>query len=212
MPRKAAASKQVISDADHAATVRAKIPVIGYALLGRLAHQDQTGYELSLLMGPPRNYTWEANHSQIYPVLAVLTEAGYVTFSHVVQESKPNKKIYRITEAGRVALREWVKTAPTHTPTRNEFNLKVASLGLLSAAEAVDVLHRQIEMIEGEIRAISEHLEEAQGRYGVTFPVGADHELFGLYSTITFSREHRVFTLQWYQWMLAEFQRVSGGA
>ncbi|TCW78802.1 hypothetical protein C5O80_31430 [Burkholderia sp. SRS-46] len=208
MPRKAATRKQATSDIAGTATVRAKIPVIGYALLGKLAHQDQTGYELALLMGPPRNYTWEANHSQIYPVLAVLTDAGYVTFSQVVQESKPNKKVYRLTDEGRDALREWVRTAPTHTPTRNEFNLKVASLGLLSAAEAADVVRRQIEMIEGEIQAISAHLEEAQARYGVKFPVSADHELFGLYSTVTFSREHRAFTLQWYQWMLSEFERV----
>ncbi len=43
--------------------------------MGRLAQSESTGYDLSLLMGPPRNFIWEAKHSQIYPVLAT-PEAG----------------------------------------------------------------------------------------------------------------------------------------
>lgn len=203
MPRKANQSTGATEAETHAASK--KIPVIGYALLGRLAHHDQTGYDLSLLMGPPRNYNWEASHSQIYPVLGALTEAGYVTFSHAAER---NKKVYSLTDAGREALREWVAEAPTPSPTRNEFNLKVFSLWMLSPQEAIDVLKKQIALVESEIVEIDKHLGDAQKRYDVSFPVRADHHVFGLYSSVMFTRESRVFTLQWYRWMLDEYEKI----
>ena len=54
------------------------IPTIGFVILSRLAQEDQTGYEFASFMGPPRNYIWDAGHSQIYPLLSKLTELGYV--------------------------------------------------------------------------------------------------------------------------------------
>ncbi|WP_322060183.1 PadR family transcriptional regulator [Paraburkholderia sp. J63] len=203
MPRKASQSTGATEAGTHVASK--KIPVIGYALLGRLAHHDQTGYDLSLLMGPPKNYNWEASHSQIYPVLGALAEAGYVTFSHAAER---NKKVYSLTDAGREALRAWVAEAPTPSPTRNEFNLKVFSLWLLSPEEAIDVIKKQIALVEGEIADIDNHLADAQRRYDVQFPVGADHHVFGLYSSVMFTRESRVFTLQWYRWMLDEYEKI----
>jgi len=203
MPRKASQPAGATGAGTQAANK--KIPVIGYALLGRLAHHDQTGYDLSLLMGPPKNYNWEASHSQIYPVLGVLAEAGYVTFSHAAER---NKKVYSLTEAGREALRAWVAEAPTPSPTRNEFNLKVFSLWLLPPQEAVEVIKKQIALVEGEIAEIDNHLADAQKRYDVQFPVEADHHVFGLYSSVMFTRESRVFTLQWYRWMLDEYEKI----
>lgn len=44
---------------------------LGYAILGLLAAQPQTGYDLARLMRTPIGYMWTARHSQIYPELAV---------------------------------------------------------------------------------------------------------------------------------------------
>lgn len=204
MPRKNTA----IARTEGAKSEQVKIPVIGYAILGRLARHDQTGYELSLLMGPPKNFNWDAGHSQIYPALAALTEAGYVEFSHVTQEGRPNKKVYRITDAGGEALRAWVKDAPTPTPMRDEFSLKVFSLWLVAPEDAIEALTTQIEFAEKEIAQIDDLLKEVQKTYNVTFPVTAESNVFGVYSSVMFSRETRSFALQWYRWMLGQFKNV----
>lgn len=208
MPSKRNSSPIDLQTEVHHATLNAKIPVIGYALMGRLAHHDQTGYELSQLMGPPRNFNWEAGHSQIYPVLKSLTEAGYVVYTSVQQDGKPNKKVYSLTGKGRDALYDWVAQAPTPVPTRNEFNLKVFSLWMLPPDQAIEVLEQQVMLVESEIEAITAHLQDAERRYGVTFPVRADSKIFGLYSSVMYTRESRNFALQWYRWMIEELRKI----
>lgn len=195
------ANKRTAAEIVDAKKVRQKIPIIGYALMGKLAQGDQTGYELSLIMGPPRNFIWEAKHSQIYTVLAVLAKAGYVTFSQVIQDSRPNKKVYAITDRGREALREWVLHSPTPEPHRHEFAMKVVSLWALSPSEALEVIQNQIAMTNTEIGMIDEHYDEAQKRYQTTFPVPVTSRYFGLYAAIKHARDSKLASIQWYEWI-----------
>ena len=57
---------------------------LGCALLGLLARSPPTGYDLAKRMERPVGYFWTANHSQIYPELSRLEEAGLV--DHTVIE------------------------------------------------------------------------------------------------------------------------------
>ncbi len=194
-------NKRTAAEISEAKKVRQKVPIIGYALMGKLAQGDQTGYELSLIMGPPRNFIWEAKHSQIYTVLAGLAKEGYVTFSQVIQDSRPNKKVYTITEQGRAALREWVLHSPTPEPHRYEFAMKVVSLWTLSPTEALQVIRDQIAMTNTEIGMIDDHYEEAQKRYQTTFPVPVTSRYFGLYAAIKHARDSKLASIQWYEWI-----------
>ena len=194
-------NKRTALEAAEAKKTGQKIPVIGYALMGRLAQGDQTGYQLSLIMGPPRNFIWEAKHSQIYTVLGALARAGYVTFSQVIQDSKPNKKVYSITEQGRAALREWVLQSPTPEPHRHEFAMKVVSMWTVSPEDALRVIRDQIELTNTEIGMIDEHYNEAQRRYNTTFPVPVTSRYFGLYAAIKQARDTKLAAIEWYEWI-----------
>lgn len=194
-------SKRTASQVSEARKARQKIPIIGYTLMGRLAQGDQTGYELSLMMGPPRNFMWEAKHSQIYTVLAALASAGYVTFSQVIQDSRPNKKVYTLTDLGKAALRDWVLNSPTPEPHRHEFAMKVASLWTLSPAEALEVIRAQIAMTYTEIGMIDDHYEEAQRRNQVSFPPPVTDRYFGLYATVKYARDIKMCAIEWYEWI-----------
>lgn len=99
---------------------------LSYGLLSLIAIAPCSGYDLTQRI----QSFWNANHSQIYPILAQLEEAGLVSYEHVPQSDKPDKKIYSITEAGKQAVREWI-VEPTDPPvTRDEFTLKFFSLWL----------------------------------------------------------------------------------
>lgn len=109
---------------------------LSYGLLSLLSKDSRTGYELMQHIQP----FWPAKHSQIYPLLALLEQKGYVEFVHVLQSDKPDKKIYSLTEIGLKALREWIEL-PTDPPvTRDEFALKVYCIGLINKAEAMKML------------------------------------------------------------------------
>jgi DNA-binding PadR family transcriptional regulator len=79
-----------------------------YAILGLLSRESLTGYDLTKKFDTTIGFFWSAKHSQIYPELAALTKDGLVTFEVVTQTSKPNKKVYTITDEGRAELSRWV--------------------------------------------------------------------------------------------------------
>lgn len=207
----ASKAKKHSAMSDMAAKEGARVPTIGYVVLSRLAQADHTGYDLALFMGPPRNFIWEANHSQIYPLLALLTELDYVRFTEVAQSGRPNKKVYSITEAGKLALKDWARDSPTPMTRRLEFNAKVNALWLLPREEAIEVLQRQIEMTEAEIEMIESHMSDAEMRAGISFPPPPATKFSGLYANIKYAIESRRFMIDWYKWIQADFEAASSG-
>lgn len=184
-----------------------RVPTIGYSILTSLAHHPHTGYELTQLMGPPKNYMWEARHSQVYPTLQLLARYDYVTFKDVRQESRPDKKVYEVTSRGLEALRSWAAKGPTHVPVRDEFSVKMAALRLLQPSEAAAVLKRQIELVEGEIAAIDLNLKDFARRLDIPDPVPSHHHQFCLISAIRLSRDLKITAVEAYRRLLSDLLR-----
>src|SRR5215470_2260302 len=77
-----------------------------YALLGLLADEPASGYELTKKFERVlRRYAWHAQHSQIYPELNRMAADGLV---EVVAEGPRGRRTYAITAAGRAAVRRWM--------------------------------------------------------------------------------------------------------
>src|SRR6478672_9040305 len=81
------------------------LPVTTYAVLGQLTAGPSSGYEVKARLEAGAAQFWHASYSQIYAELRRLEELGYVSEERVVQEGRPNKRVYTITETGRTALR-----------------------------------------------------------------------------------------------------------
>lgn len=82
------------------------------AILGLLADRELSGYDLKLLVSRSVGYFWKPAKSQIYAVLPRLDERKLVRRRDVRQVGRPDKQVYRITPAGRTALRRWLDEAP----------------------------------------------------------------------------------------------------
>jgi DNA-binding PadR family transcriptional regulator len=82
------------------------------AILGLLADRELSGYDLKLLVARSVGYFWKPAKSQIYAVLPRLDERKLVRRRDVRQVGRPDKQVYRITPAGRTALRRWLDEAP----------------------------------------------------------------------------------------------------
>lgn len=109
---------------------------LAYALLGLLAREPRTGYDLAQRLKGNVGFFWQARHSQIYPELAKLSEQGLVTFEEIMQAERPDKKVYTLTKAGRTALESWL-TEPVAVPkSRDELVLKAYSIWLADPKDA----------------------------------------------------------------------------
>ena len=122
---------------------------LGYALLGLLAREPLSGYDLKGRMERPVGYFWSARHSQIYPELARLEGEGLVSHELVEQEGRPDKKVYGITAAGLEALEEWVTAPVEPRHARDELVLKAYSLWLAEPEKAL-ALFRKHERLHEE--------------------------------------------------------------
>ena len=79
-----------------------------HGLLGLLSYADSTGYDLSKLFNDSLNFFWNAPGSQIYRELDRMEKTGWVSSRGIVQEGRPNKRLYSITPSGREELSRWL--------------------------------------------------------------------------------------------------------
>ena len=124
--------------------------------LGVLSRGPHTGYEIRKQFdsGPFAHFQ-DAGFGSIYPALRRLTEDGMVACEEQPQDSRPDKKVYRLTAAGRQALFDAVNRAPGLDKLRSDFNFVLFFADLLTAKQVDRLLAERIAHHE----AVLEQLE-----------------------------------------------------
>jgi len=101
--------------------------------LGILALGEASGYEIRKRFEGPFRHMHEPSFGSIYPALAKLTRDGMVSCTVHSQEKRPSKKVYSITPAGRVALRQELESAlPGPDRIRSDFLVTMLFSDILS--------------------------------------------------------------------------------
>jgi PadR family transcriptional regulator AphA len=89
---------------------------IEHALLGFLRSQPMHGYEIYQHLTDPEGLwlVWRIKQSQLYALLIRLESEGYIASTMQPQDSRPARKVFRLTRAGRERFATWVRTAVPH--------------------------------------------------------------------------------------------------
>ena len=124
-----------------------------HALLGLLMDRPMTGYDLKLMFDKELNSFWPAQMSQIYRELGTLEAKEWVDSKIEVQESRPDRKVYTVTAAGKQIFSEWMNRFPQSllSPCRDEFALRVFLAGRSSRDEMKFQMRRFIREKQSEI-------------------------------------------------------------
>ena len=144
--------------------------MLKYALLGFLDYGDKSGYDIKREMDISTNHFWHARISQIYSTLKKL-EAGNLVASRIEEQtSKPNRRVYHLTDDGRTILLNWLNTPHTEIDPRKEtlllrmfFSAKADKEKLLEQLCALEVLHRDRAKYYREFTA--QRIREAERRH-----------------------------------------------
>lgn len=139
---------------------------LGYALLGLLARESLSGYDLAARMKAQVGYFWQARHSQIYPELARLEAAGLVRHTVVPQPDRPDKKVYTPTDAGHAALTAWLTSPLEPAAGRDELVLRAYSIGLADPAAASALFRDQQRRHAGRLAQYEAILATLDAKYG----------------------------------------------
>ncbi|MBQ5316420.1 MAG: PadR family transcriptional regulator [Oscillospiraceae bacterium] len=93
-------------------------------ILGLLAHEELTGYEIKRRIDRSLSYFWGASYGSIYPTLESLVKNGFAE-KHSDEDSARNRQIYSVTPEGRERLKEWLSEPVQRDELRSETLLKL---------------------------------------------------------------------------------------
>lgn len=122
------------------------------ALLGLLAVEPASGYDLKRAINRSTFFIWNATGPQIYNTLHKLREEGFITSEALPQHGRPDKQIHTITNEGRAALARFMSEPIRAAVTRDEVLLRIF-FGNFAEPEAM----------RHEIKAYLERIREERG-------------------------------------------------
>jgi len=126
-------------------------------LLALLAKEPAHGYELKSQLEQIFGEAYPApNIGQIYVTLQRLERDGLVRSQDVVQATRPNKRVYELTDVGREAVVEWVDKASDGPRVRDEFFMKLALSQLAGTSDQLGLINRQRRHYLAQMRSLSE--------------------------------------------------------
>lgn len=128
-----------------------------YAVLGFLAQHPAHGYELHQQLTDHLAQVWHLSLSQTYNLLNRLETRGLINGAAQKQEKLPDRRVFRLTAAGRRRLNNWLRapTPPSVRAVRVEFLTRLYFTQALTPAAVPDLIEAQ----EAEIRAGIERLQ-----------------------------------------------------
>ncbi|MGH3403035.1 MAG: PadR family transcriptional regulator [Streptosporangiaceae bacterium] len=113
-------------------------------LLALLAKEPAHGYELKSLLEETFGQAYPSpNIGQVYVTLQRLERDGLVRSQDVIQTSRPNKRVYELTPAGRDAVAAWIEGPSDGPRIRDDFFMKLALSPLAGATDRMALINRQ---------------------------------------------------------------------
>ncbi len=145
-------------------------------ILGLLAWQPHTGYEIKQATDRSTRFFWGASYGQIYPELRRLETAGLVG-SREEPRGRVPRRIYTLTKAGRRALDAWLGETDETYEVRDEGLLKLFFGDLMPTEQRLDLVRRRRAWYEESaalFRGIGDELGELDELSGTVLRYGIE--------------------------------------
>ena len=139
---------------------------IKHALLALLENEPTHGYELQSRFDAQMGALWPLKRQQVYNNLRLLEKGGLIALDgYIEQDDLPDRKNYRLTEAGAAELVQWLD-APVrgNRQLKDEFYLKLVTLlkVLQQPRRVNDLLWQQRDVYLQHLRELERALADAE--------------------------------------------------
>ena len=178
-----------------------------YGLLGLLTYQESTGYDLTKLFEDSLNNFWHAQSSQIYRELDRMEQKGWVASKNIVQEKRPNKRVYSITDDGRNALHEWMNQGSFKFEKSHEPLLMRVFFGADAPEVTLALLKACRDMCQAGLAEQLKNAQTAIEHYSAVTPNGERNRLYWQ-MTLDYGIAHTKTILQWAQQCIDKLEGV----
>lgn len=142
-----------------------------FAILGLLAEQPRSGYDIKKEVGERLGHFWSESFGHIYPMLRRLRTKRLVSSrTERSTAGRPARRVYEITERGRAALEAWFVEPPPPVRPRNELLLRI----FLGRHAPPETLARDISAYREQVDATLERLREVRREVAASPDAGED--------------------------------------
>lgn len=162
-----------------------KLSATGRVILGMLAVEPMSGYDIKALTDLSTRFFWAASYGQIYPELKKLAEGGLIEGTERPQGER-RRTVYAITPAGRKELAAWLGEPELTHELRDEGLLKLFFAGVLGKGEIAAVLE---DKRDAHLATLAQ-LREIE-------PMAASVERFGPHEVLGYGLALHEFAAEW---------------
>ncbi|MEV8525081.1 MULTISPECIES: PadR family transcriptional regulator [unclassified Streptomyces] len=170
-----------------------------HAVLAALLDGEYSGYQLAKAFDIGVANFWHALPQQLYAELTKLEREGLVAGRQVVQEARPNKRLFHVTDAGRAELERFTAAPSKPSFIRDDLLVKVQAADRVGTAQVIAQLEERAAAAEAKAELLGDLLRRLRGE--------ADEEEYlrhgeriGPYLTclrgLAFEQEHRDWCLR----------------
>jgi PadR family transcriptional regulator, regulatory protein AphA len=136
----------------------------GKVILGMLAAQPRSGYEIKALVDSSARFFWAASYGQIYPELKRLEQDGLIAGADASQGAR-QRTVYKLTASGKRAAREWIMRAPQTFELRDEGLLELFFAGAIEPSRTAEIARERAAQARSKaevLRAVQEQLDDPE--------------------------------------------------
>ncbi|MCR3719557.1 MULTISPECIES: PadR family transcriptional regulator [Prauserella salsuginis group] len=137
-----------------------------HAVLTALLDGEHSGYQLAKSFDVGMANFWHALPQQLYAELAKLEADGLVAGREVVQEARPNKRLFTVTDAGLAELRRFARTPSKPSFIRDDLLVKVAAADAVDAAELIAQLDERAAIAGAKVELFDKLMRKMRGELG----------------------------------------------
>lgn len=95
------------------------------AILGMLMKHSLSGYEIKQLFENLFSYFYRSSYGTIYPMLTRMEKEGLITKEVVLQDGKPNKNMFTITDKGQESFQAYLQGPLEGDSTKSDFLMRL---------------------------------------------------------------------------------------
>ncbi|WP_169950621.1 PadR family transcriptional regulator [Microbispora sp. H11081] len=134
-----------------------------HAVLAALLDGELSGYQLAKAFDLGVANFWHALPQQLYAELAKLEREGLVAGRQVVQETRPTKRLFHVTDAGLAELERFASAASKPSFVRDDLLVKVQAADHVDAASLITQVEERAAVAEAKIDLFRRILRKMRG-------------------------------------------------
>lgn len=137
-------------------------------ILGILSRKERTGYDIKNILENQLSYFYDGTYGMIYPTLRKLEAEGKIKKEVVIQEGRPNKNVFAITEAGREEFAAYFQSDVDAETVKSDLLMRLFFAQDLSDESLQPLLAEEIARKEEKIQQLHDNLQTWKDDGGLT--------------------------------------------